>query len=66
MRLSAYTNIYTDNIIATKDYTNHNLKDIIRDGDLVFLNGDKDSSVVVKNRTDYNNPMQKRLMIKKQ
>ena len=64
--MSAYTNIYTDNIIATNDYTYHNLKDIIRDGDLVFLNGDKDSSVAVKNRTDYNNPMQKRLMIKKQ
>ena len=35
------------------------LKDMIIDKDLVLLNGDKDSSIVVMNRIDYNNIMQK-------
>ena len=62
--MPAYTNISTNNILATKDYTYHNLKDLIRDKDLVLLNGGKDSNVVVINRTDYNNIMQN-LMEKK-
>ena len=32
---------------------------MIRDKDLVRLNGDKDSSIAVMNRTDYNNIIQK-------
>ena len=32
---------------------------MIIDKDLVLLNGDKDSSIVVMNRIDYNNIMQK-------
>ena len=48
-------NIFTNNIFATKQYTYHNLKDIIRDKDLMLLNGDKNSSVVIRNRIDYNN-----------
>ena len=53
--MRAYTDIFTNNIFATKDYTYHNLKDMIRDKDLVLLNGDNDSSVAVMNRIDYNN-----------
>ena len=45
--MCAYTDIFTNNIFATKDYIYHNLKYIIRDKDLVLLNGDKDFSVVV-------------------
>ena len=36
--MSAYTDIFTNNTFGTKDYTYHNLKDIIRDKDLVLLN----------------------------
>ena len=53
--MRAYTAIFTNKIFATKDYTYHNLKDMIRDKDLVLLNGDNDSSVAVMNRIDYNN-----------
>ena len=47
--MHAYTDIFTNNIFATKDYTYHDLKDIIRDKDLVLLNGDKNSIVIVMN-----------------
>ena len=57
--MRAYTDFFTNNIFATEDYTYHNLKDMIRDKDLVLLNGDKDSSVAAMNITDYNNIMQK-------
>ena len=57
--MRAYTDIFTSNVFATKDYTYHNLKDIIKYKDIVLLNGDKDSSVVIMNRTNYNNIMQK-------
>ena len=57
--MRAYTEIFTKNIFAIKDYTYRNLQDMVRDKDLVLLNGDKDSQVVVMNRIDYNNTMQK-------
>ena len=57
--MRAYTDIFTNNVFATRDYTYHNLKDIIKYKDIVLLNGDKDSSVVIMNRTNYNNIMQK-------
>ena len=57
--MHVYTDIFTNKIFANKDYTYPSLKDIIRDKDLVLLNGDKDSSIVAMNRTDYNNIMQK-------
>ena len=57
--MPAYTNIFTKNIFAIKHYTYHNLEDMVRDKDLVLLNGDNDSQVVVMNRIDYNNTMQK-------
>ena len=53
--MRAYTDIFTNYIFATKDYTCHNLKDIIRDKDLVLLRGNRDSSVIVMDRIDYNN-----------
>ena len=46
--------IFTNNLFAAKDYPYQNLKDIIRDKDLVLLNGNKDPSVVIMNRIDYN------------
>ena len=57
--MCAYTDIYINNIFATKDYTYHNLKDIIRDKDPVLLNRDKDFSITAINRTNCNNIMQK-------
>ena len=57
--MRAYTDIFTNKIFPTKDYTYHSLKDIIRDKDLLLLNGDKDSSIFVMNRTDYNTIMLK-------
>ena len=49
--MHAYTDIFP-NKFATKDYTYHNLIDMIGDKDLVLSNGDKDSSVNVMNRFD--------------
>ena len=57
--MHAYTDIFTNNTFGTKDYTYHNRKDIIRDKDLVLLNGDKDSCVVAMNRIDCNNIIQR-------
>ena len=58
--MGACTKIFTNNTFHQQYiYTYHNLKDIIRDKYLVLLNGDEDSSVVVMNRTDYNNIMPK-------
>ena len=37
---SVSTDIFTSNIFTTKDYTYHNLEDIIRDKGLVLLNGE--------------------------
>ena len=60
--MRAYTDIFTSYIFATKDYTFHNLKDIIRDKDLVLLRGNRDSSVIVMDRIDYNNIIQKKIV----
>ena len=54
-----YRDISTNKIFATIDSTYPSLKDIIRDKDLVLLNGGKDSSFIAMNRTDYNNIVQK-------
>ena len=45
--LRGYTNIFTNNIYATKDYTYHNLRGMIQKKDIVVVKGDKDSSVVI-------------------
>ena len=51
--LRDYTEILTKNVFQTKDYTYHNLKKLIREKHVVVMKGDKDSSVVILNKTDY-------------
>ena len=46
-------------LFGTKYCRYHSFKDIIKDKDLWLLNGEKDSSVLVINRIDYSNIMQK-------
>ena len=45
--LRGYTDIFTNNIYATKHYTYHNLRGMIQNKDIVVVKGDKDSSVVI-------------------
>ena len=40
-------------VLSTNDETYKNLKTLIRKSDRVILRGDKDSSVVIMNRSDY-------------
>ena len=51
--LRGYTDIFTNNIYATKDYTYHNLRGMIQNKDIVVVKGDKDSSVVIIKKSDY-------------
>ena len=46
---------YTDtfNIYATKDYTCHDLRGMIQNKDIVVVQGDQDSSVVIMKKSDY-------------
>ena len=50
--LQAYTDIFTKNVIATKDYTYKNLKNLTESKDRVVMSGDKDSCVVILKRSD--------------
>ena len=50
--LRGYTDIFTNNIYATKDYTYHNLRGMIQNKNVV-VKGDKDSSVVIMKKSDY-------------
>ena len=50
--LRGYTDIFTKNVLNTKDYTYHSLKNIINDKDIVVLKGDKDSSILIMDRGD--------------
>ena len=45
--LPGYTDIFTNNIYVTKNYTYHNLRSMIQNKDIVVGNGDKDSSIVL-------------------
>ena len=56
--LRAYTDIFTKNIYATKDYTYKNLKNLIENKDLVVISRDKDSCVVILKRGDYDKKLQ--------
>ena len=47
------TDIFSKNVLSTNDETYKNLKNLIRKSDRVILRGDKDSSVVIMNRSDY-------------
>ena len=55
--LRGYTNIFTNNIYATKDYTYHNLRGMIQNKDIVVVKGDKDSSVVITKKYVTNIPV---------
>ena len=46
-----YTDIFTNNILKTKDETFKNLKKLIMNKDIIIL--DKDSSIVLINRSNY-------------
>ena len=50
---SPYTDIFTKNVQATKDYKYKNLKTLIENKDLVVISGDEDSCVVILKRSDY-------------
>ena len=52
--LRDYTDIFTKNVFQTKDYTCHNLKKLIGEEDVLVMKGDKDLSVVILNKTEYN------------
>ena len=45
--LRGYTDIFTNNIYSTKDYTYHNFCGMIQNKDILVGKGDKDSSVVI-------------------
>ena len=52
-----YTNIFTKNVYSTKDYTYNKLKNLINNPNIVVLEGDKETAIVVMNKTDYVNKM---------
>ncbi|XP_066919453.1 uncharacterized protein [Clytia hemisphaerica] len=54
----AYTDMFTKNVYASKDYTYHNLKRLTNDPNLTIVKGDKDSCVVIMNKADYYAKMQ--------
>ena len=56
--LRGYTDIFTNNLFSTEDHTYHQLKDLIRNKDIVILKGDKDSSIVIMNKSDYINKLE--------
>ena len=56
--LRGYTDIFTKNVYATKDFTHSNLQNIIKNDKLVLLSGDKDSCVVIIQREEYDMKLQ--------
>ena len=56
--LRGYTDIFTKNVYATKDFTYSNLQNIIKNDKLVVLSGDKDSCVVIIQREEYDMKLQ--------
>ena len=53
--LRKQTNLFSNNILNSNDSTYNSLKSLIRNKNIVILSGDKDSSVVIMNRVDYEN-----------
>ena len=51
--LRAYTDIFSKNVYMTKDMTFANLRSLIKNDELAIIQGDKDSCVVIMNKTDY-------------
>ena len=56
--LRAYTDIFTKNIYATKDFTYKNLKNSIKEETIAVLSGDKDSNIIIMQKDDYNQELQ--------
>ena len=56
--LRAYTGIFTKHIYATRDFTDKDLKNIIKDDNIATLSGNKDSSIVIMQKGDYNHKLQ--------
>ena len=54
----AYVDIFTKYVYATTDYTYKHLKRIIKDPNLAVISGNKESCVVIMNKSDYQNKMQ--------
>ena len=54
----AYVDIFTKNVYAIEYYTYKNLKRIITDRNLVAFSGNKESRVVIMNKTGYQNNLQ--------
>ena len=53
-----YTDILTRNVYVRKDFTYSNLKNINKNDKLVVLSRDKDSSVIIMQRKDYDMKLQ--------
>ena len=51
--LRGYFDIFGKNMISTEDHTYKELKTLIHNKDVVILKGDKDSSIVIMNKTNY-------------
>ena len=51
--LRGYTDIFSKNVLNSEDFTYKNLESLVQDENLVILQGDKDSSVVIKDKSDY-------------
>ena len=56
--LKAYTDIFTKNIYATKDFTYKNLKNMTNNDKLAVVSGDKDQCVAIMTREDYSNKLE--------
>ena len=56
--LRAYTDKFTKHIYASKDFTYNDLKNIIKDENVAVLSGDKDYSIVIMQKDDYNHKLQ--------
>ena len=50
--LRGYTDIFSKNILNSKDFTYKNLS-VMQDKNIVILQGDKDSSVIIIDKSDY-------------
>ena len=56
--LRTYTDIFTKNVHATKNYTHNNFKNLTENKNLVVISGDKDSCVVILKRSDCDKKLQ--------
>ena len=51
--LRGYSDIFSKNVLNSEDFTYKNLKTLIQDENIVILIGDKDSRVVIMDKSDY-------------